>query len=104
MAGFDELQPAPPSRLNKFLDQYRKLNPDFRPAYRNSKKLPVVALFGDSDISHWPKDLLPSENPENPYQLVCVGIGGAEMLHCAYYAEEFRRKYQPHVVVLCAGE
>lgn len=87
----EELESAPPSSVDKFLRRFRALNPN----YDAKSDLRKLCFFGDSDISHWKNMCSTGVN---------VGVGGAEMLHIAYYARECLEKYQPAVLILCGGE
>ncbi|CAD7941150.1 unnamed protein product [Amoebophrya sp. A120] len=96
-----QLESAPPSNIDKFLKAFEKLNPAFDPT---TAQRPVVCFFGDSDISHWRNQMPTDGGASAKRTLVNVGVGGAEMLHVAYYAERCFEKYRPDVVLLCAGE
>ncbi|CAD7929051.1 unnamed protein product [Amoebophrya sp. A25] len=102
-SNLDKLENSPPSNLDKFLKRFRALNPHF--VRDDAEKL--VCFFGDSDISHWkelPRVRITGDEGASWARCVNVGVGGAEMLHVAFYSAECRAKYRPDVVVLCAGE
>ncbi len=93
-----ELQSAPPSDMDKWVKRFERLNPDFIPGNANDARR--VCFFGDSDISHWNREGMGFQSDK----WVNVGVGGAEVLHMAYFAKQCWDKYRPSVVVLCGGE